>query len=80
MNTAGAIIFLVTGLVILAKSADWLVDNAVDLASRLGISPLIIGLTIVAMGTSAPEVAASIAAALKGAGDVAIGGAYTDGS
>jgi len=62
--------------VILWKSADLLVAGAVGLAHRLGVSPLIIGLTIVAMGTSAPEVAASIAAATRGAGNVAIGNVY----
>ena len=46
------------------------------MAQHLRVSPLIIGLTIVAMGTSAPEVAASITAALRGAGDVAIGNVY----
>jgi len=61
---------------ILWKCAELLVAGAVGLAERLGVSPLIIGLTIVAMGTSAPEVAASIAAAVRGAGDVAIGNVY----
>jgi len=64
------------GLVILWKCAELLVAGAVALARRLGISPLIIGMTVVAMGTSAPEVAASIAAAVRGAGDVAIGDVY----
>jgi len=76
MNLFSAIIFLLAGLLILYKSAELLVGGAVKLARQMGISPLIIGLTIVAMGTSAPEVAASIAAALKGAGDVAIGNVY----
>jgi cation:H+ antiporter len=76
MNMLSSIIFLVGGLLILYKSAELLVAGAVKLARQLGVSPLIIGLTIVAMGTSAPEVAASIAAALKGAGDVAIGNVY----
>jgi len=71
-----AVILLAGGLVILWKSADLLVDGAVALAQRLGISPLVVGLTVVAMGTSAPEVAASIAAAIKGIGDVAIGDVY----
>ncbi len=71
-----AFLLLVGGLVILWKCAGWLVDGAVGLAERLGVSPLIIGLTIVAMGTSAPEVAASIAAAVKGVGNVAIGNVY----
>jgi cation:H+ antiporter len=67
---------LVGGLTVLWKSADLLVAGAVGLAQRLGISPLIIGLTVVAMGTSAPEVAASIAAAVRGAGDIAVGNVY----
>jgi len=76
MNLTWAIVLLAGGLVILWKSADLLVSGAVGLAERLGVSPLVIGLTIVAMGTSAPEVAASIAAAVRGAGDVAIGNVY----
>ncbi|MHC4913453.1 MAG: calcium/sodium antiporter [Planctomycetota bacterium] len=76
MNIIWALLLLFGGLVILWKSADWLVDGAVGLAKLFGVSPLIIGLTIVAMGTSAPEVAASIAAAVKGVGNVAIGNVY----
>lgn len=76
MNLILAIVFLAVGLVLLWKSADFLVSGAVSLANRVGISPLIIGLTIVAMGTSAPEVAASIAAALRGTGDIAVGNVY----
>ena len=53
-----ALILLTLGLVLLIKSADWLVDGSVNLAERFGISPIVIGLTIVAMGTSAPEAAA----------------------
>ena len=76
MNMLWAIILLPVGLAILVKGADFLVDGAVSLAEKFNISPLIIGLTIVAMGTSAPEVAASIAAALSGQGDIAIGNVY----
>ena len=76
MNIVWAIILLAGGLVILWKSADLLVAGAVVLAERLGVSPLIIGLTIVAMGTSAPEVAASIAAAIGDNGDIAIGNVF----
>jgi cation:H+ antiporter len=76
MNIATAIIVLAAGLVILCKAADLLVTAAVRLAAKLGVSPLVIGLTVVAMGTSAPEVAASIAAALRNAGDIAIGNVY----
>ncbi len=74
MNLFYAILFLMAGLVLLWKAADVLVSGAVSLANRLGVSPLIIGLTIVAMGTSAPEVAASIAAVLKSTGEVLAGG------
>ncbi|GAF76979.1 unnamed protein product [marine sediment metagenome] len=76
MNIVWACLFLAGGLVLLWKCAGLLVTGAVGLAKQLGVSPLIIGLTIVAMGTSAPEVAASIAAAVRGAGDVAIGNVY----
>jgi len=76
VNIFLAVIFLVVGLALLWKAADLLVSGAVSLANRLGISPLVIGLTIVAMGTSAPEVAASIAAAIRGTGDIAIGNVF----
>ena len=78
MNLFWAILFLIGGLTMLWKSADLLVAGAVSLAERLGISPLIVGLTVVAMGTSAPEVAASIAAVLRetGGGDIAIGNVF----
>ena len=76
MNIILAYLLLAGGLAILWKSADLLVAGAVGLAHRLGVSPLIVGLTIVAMGTSAPEVAASIAAAIRGAGDIAVGNVY----
>ncbi len=71
-----ALICLIFGLFLLFKSADWLVKGAASLAQSFGISQLIVGLTVVAMGTSAPEVAASITSSLKGAGDVAIGNVF----
>ena len=58
---------------VIAKGASWLVDSASKIAKRLGISELVIGLTILALGTSAPEFAVSILAALKGVGNIAIG-------
>ena len=64
---------LAVGFVLLVKGADWFVDGASEIAAKLKIPPLIIGLTIVAMGTSAPEAAVSIAAALKGSADITIG-------
>ncbi len=71
-----AIVLLCGGLLLLWKGADWLVDGAVGIAERFGISPLVVGLTVVAMGTSAPEAAASIAAVLSSKGDIAIGNVY----
>lgn len=64
---------LVVGFVLLIKGADWFVDGAAGIAEKLGIPQLVIGLTIVAMGTSAPEAAVSISAAFKGAADITIG-------
>lgn len=65
--------FVVAGLVMLVQGADWLVESAVTFARAFGLSELIIGLTIVAAGTSLPEVAASLAAAFKGERDMAVG-------
>lgn len=78
MDIYWAVIILIAGLLILWKSAELLVCGAVGLAKELGISPLIIGLTVVAMGTSAPEVAASIAGVLQqsGGGDLAVGNVF----
>ncbi|MGL5258991.1 MAG: calcium/sodium antiporter [Lachnospiraceae bacterium] len=67
------VIFLVLGFVMLIKGADWFVEGASKIAERLGIPQIIIGLTIVAMGTSAPEAAISISAALKGSAEITIG-------
>ena len=68
------IAFLAAGFFMLIKGADWFVDGAGGIADRFGISQLMIGLTIVAFGTSAPEAAVSITAATKGSGvDIAIG-------
>ncbi|MCI7789965.1 MAG: calcium/sodium antiporter [Lachnospiraceae bacterium] len=65
-------LFLVIGFVMLMKGADWFVDGASKIADKFGIPHLVIGLTIVAFGTSAPEAAVSISAALKGSVDLAI--------
>ena len=64
---------LVVGFVLLTKGADWFVDGAASIADRLGIPQLVIGLTIVALGTSLPEAAVSVSAALKGSADITIG-------
>lgn len=66
-------VLLVIGFTMLVKGADWFVDGAAGIAARFGIPQLVIGLTIVAMGTSAPEAAVSITAALKGNAGITIG-------
>ena len=68
-----AILLLVIGFVMLIKGADWFVDGAAGIAARFGIPQLVIGLTIVAMGTSAPEAAVSITAATSGNAGITIG-------
>ena len=67
------LILLVIGFVMLIKGADIFVEGAAGIAAKFGIPQLVIGLTIVAMGTSAPEAAVSIAAAFKGTADITIG-------
>ena len=61
------------GILALIVGADWLVNGAVSLARRLQISSVVIGLTVVAFGTSAPELAVSMQAAANGSSDIAIG-------
>ncbi len=67
------VLLLIVGFVLLVKGADWFVEGASGIADKFGIPQLVIGLTIVAMGTSAPEAAVSITAALKGTADITIG-------
>ncbi len=64
---------LVIGFTMLVKGADYFVDGAAGIATKFGIPQLVVGLTIVAMGTSAPEAAVSITGALNGAADISIG-------
>ena len=66
-------VYLIAGLVLLIAGAEVLVRGAAKLAAQFGISPLVIGLTVVAFGTSAPETAVSVQASLNGSGDIAIG-------
>lgn len=73
MTLKTAMVWLAIGLVLLVISSKILVWGAVDIAHALGVSDLIIGLTIVALGTSLPELASSLAAARKGESDLAIG-------
>ncbi|MBQ8177041.1 MAG: calcium/sodium antiporter [Oscillospiraceae bacterium] len=67
------IVLLALGFAMLIKGADWFVDGASGIATKFGIPQLVIGLTIVAMGTSAPEAAVSISAAISGNADITIG-------
>ncbi|MBU0479923.1 MAG: hypothetical protein KKG47_02355 [Proteobacteria bacterium] len=65
--------FLVLGLIILTSGAEILVRGGASLARRLGLTPLVVGLTVVAFGTSAPEMVVSVGGAMKGHGDIAVG-------
>jgi cation:H+ antiporter len=67
------VLLLVFGIVILYFGAEWLVRGAARLASSLGVSPIVVGLSVVAMGTSAPELAVSVLAAIGGTPDIALG-------
>ncbi|CAM2911162.1 calcium/sodium antiporter [Vibrio mytili] len=73
MSMKSSIFWLITGLILLIVSSRILVWGAVEIAQELGVSDLLIGLTIVALGTSLPELAASIVAARKGEHDIAVG-------
>lgn len=66
-------LFLIVGFALLIKGADWFVDGASSIAKILRISPLLIGLTIVAFGTSSPEATVSILAAIDGNAEVSLG-------
>ena len=67
--------FIVAGLATLVLGSHWLVRGAVEIATALGVSELVIGLTVVALGTSMPEVATSVIAAFRGERDMAVGNA-----
>jgi cation:H+ antiporter len=67
------ILMLIGGLALLVVGARWMVDGAISFARAFGVSELVIGLTIVAVGTSLPEIATSIIAALRGERDIAVG-------
>ena len=75
MSQSSSVLILLSGLVLLLIGAESLVRGASRLAQLLGLSPLIIGLTVVAFGTSAPELAVSLQAALSGKGEMALGNA-----
>ncbi len=73
VQTSTAVFWVIVGLILLPLSAHFLVESAVFIARHFGISDLVIGLTIIAIGTSLPELAASIAGVLKGEDDLALG-------
>src|SRR5699024_6553681 len=66
-------ILLVIGFLLLIKGADFFVDGASSMAEKLNVSPMVLGLTIVAFGTSAPEAVVSISAGRGGNGDMVLG-------
>ena len=68
---------LLTGLALLIAGGELLVRGAVQVATRLGVSPLVIGLTLVGFGTSMPELATSVQAALSGSSGIAYGNIVT---
>ena len=73
MNIILQLALLAVGFVMLVKGSDWFVDGAAGIAAKFRIPQIIIGLTIVAMGTSAPEAAVSITAAMGGSADITVG-------
>ena len=73
MNIILQLALLTVGFVMLVKGSDWFVDGAASIAAKFRIPQIIIGLTIVAMGTSAPEAAVSITAASAGSADITVG-------
>ena len=73
MGLLTQVLLLVVGFVLLVKGADWFVEGAASIADKFGIPQIVIGLTIVAMGTSAPEAAVSLSAAFKGSAEITIG-------
>jgi len=73
MHIAIHVLIVALSIVALWKGADWAVESAARIARRLGIPELVIGLTVIAIGTSAPEFAVSIGAAIKGQADISLG-------
>jgi cation:H+ antiporter len=73
MNFFVDVLILTASIIGLAMGASWLVDSSVKIANRFGIPQLVIGLTIVAFGTSAPEFGVTLLSAIKGMGDIAVG-------
>lgn len=76
MGAGKAIVFILLGLIGLVVGGELIVKSAVDLATRMGVSEAVIGLTVVALGTSLPELATSVIAALKHNSDIALGNVF----
>lgn len=76
MSIGKAIVLMLLGFIGLAVGGELIVESAVDIATRMGVSEAIIGLTIVALGTSLPELATSVIAAFKHKADIAIGNVF----
>jgi cation:H+ antiporter len=70
---ASSLAGLVTGIIVILVGADWLVEGAVDLARQMGVSDAFIGLTVVAVGTSAPELVTTVVSTLRQERDIAVG-------
>jgi len=73
MTMLVGIVFVIVGFIFLIKGADWLVEGSSSIARRLGVSDLVIGLTVVSFGTSAPELLVNIVASIQNSADIAIG-------
>lgn len=67
------LVWLIVGVILLVFGAEWLVKGASSIATKLGVAPIVVGLTVVAFGTSAPELAVSVSGAISGNADVALG-------
>lgn len=83
-GVVGALVLLIAAFVLLVKCADWTVDGAIDIARILQVPPILIGIVIVSLGTTTPELAVSVRAALEGKASIALGNAvgsviYDDG-
>jgi cation:H+ antiporter len=74
-STAWSITLVIGGLLMLTAGAHWFVLGAVQVALHFGLSMFVVGLTVVAIGTSLPEIATSVVAGIKGEGDMAVGNA-----
>lgn len=68
-----SVLLLALGVAVLYLGAEWLIRGAVQVGTRLGVTPIIVGLTVVSIGTSAPELVVSVLAALRGTADLALG-------